>query len=300
MNTKASNYEITTVEGTLTVDPLLVAVHLECDSITYDGYPNAPYNVLVSVNGGYLAGADSMNVTTGPTGHPQSITDDINLPGGGKLHISCNGETNAGIYSSFTPEYSFTEGNAGNYALSFSSDPMIISPRNVTLTSATDSKTYDGTPLTNGTVTVGDGGFAANDGATYNVTGSQTDAGSSANTFTYTLNSNTKPGNYTISTAEGTLTVSKQPINFTLSGSTLRAACPDCSGYSVENSAPHCCKVTFNWGEYLIMDLTSTDAFRDGIDASALDFGCYDLKGSRDILTYLRTNSISSGGILGD
>ncbi|MCQ2493295.1 MAG: InlB B-repeat-containing protein, partial [Lachnospiraceae bacterium] len=67
-----------------------------------------------------------------------------------------------------------------------------ISKRNVTLTSATDSKMYDGTALTNENVTVGGDGFVSGEGVTYSFTGTQTDAGSSDNEFTYTLMAGTK------------------------------------------------------------------------------------------------------------
>lgn len=84
----------------------------------------------------------------------------------------------------------------------------IINPRPVTLTSASAEKEYDGTALTNNTVTAE--GFANGEGATYTVTGTQTEVGSSDNTFTYTLNSDTKPGNYNIATQYGTLTVTEK------------------------------------------------------------------------------------------
>lgn len=84
----------------------------------------------------------------------------------------------------------------------------IITPRNVTLTSGSATKEYDGTPLTNNTVTAE--GFVNGEGATYNVTGTQTEVGSSENKFTYTLNSDTKPGNYNITTQCGTLTVTEK------------------------------------------------------------------------------------------
>ena len=84
----------------------------------------------------------------------------------------------------------------------------MIEKRKVTLTSASDEKVYDGTALTNGTVTVGGAdGFADGEGATYDVTGSQTDVGESDNTFTYTLNKGTKADNYTIDKTEGKLKV---------------------------------------------------------------------------------------------
>ena len=82
-----------------------------------------------------------------------------------------------------------------------------ITKRHVTLTSADDEKVYDGSALTNDTVTVGGDKFAKKEGATYNVTGMQIEKGSSNNTFTYTLNEGTLAGNYDIETFEGTLKV---------------------------------------------------------------------------------------------
>ena len=85
-----------------------------------------------------------------------------------------------------------------------------ITKRNVTLTSANDSKPYDKTPLTNSNVTIGGDGFVKEEGATYNVTGSQTEKGTSNNTFTYELKSNTKASNYIITKEFGKLTVTAE------------------------------------------------------------------------------------------
>lgn len=85
-----------------------------------------------------------------------------------------------------------------------------IYKRNVTLTSATDRKSYDGKPLTNDEITVGDDGFAQGEGATYHVTGTQTEPNESfptSNTFTYELKKGTLQSNYNITKVEGTLTV---------------------------------------------------------------------------------------------
>ena len=86
-----------------------------------------------------------------------------------------------------------------------------ITPRPVTLTSASDTKEYDGEALTNNkvtaTVTAEGKGFVEGQGVTITVTGTQTEVGSSDNTFTYTLNGNTKEGNYNITTQCGKLTV---------------------------------------------------------------------------------------------
>ena len=85
-----------------------------------------------------------------------------------------------------------------------------ITKRNVTLTSATDSKVYDKNPLTNYNVAVGGDGFVKEEGATYNVTGSQTEKGTSKNTFTYTLKKGTLASNYSIEVVYGDLTVTAE------------------------------------------------------------------------------------------
>ena len=84
-----------------------------------------------------------------------------------------------------------------------------ITPRKVTLTSASDSKVYDGTPLTKPEVKVTGDGFADGEGATYKVTGTITNVGTTDNTFTYTLNEGTKADNYNITKNEGKLTITE-------------------------------------------------------------------------------------------
>ena len=91
-----------------------------------------------------------------------------------------------------------------------------ITKRNVTLTSTTDSKVYDKTPLTNSNITIGGDGFVKEEGATYNVTGSQTSVGESDNEFTYTLKSNTKAENYNITTHNGKLIVTAEASEVTV------------------------------------------------------------------------------------
>ena len=91
-----------------------------------------------------------------------------------------------------------------------------ITERSVTLTSATDSKVYDKDPLTNHNVAVGGDGFVKEEGATYNVTGSQTSVGESDNEFTYTLKSNTKAKNYNITTHNGKLKVTAESSEVTV------------------------------------------------------------------------------------
>ena len=128
----------------------------------------------------------------------------------------------------------------GNYSQKTTVDYQ-ITPRTVNLTSGSDSKTYDGTPLVKHDVTVSEDGFADGEGATYSYTGTQTDAGSSENTFTYALNEGTLASNYEITTANGTLTVEavKTEVKVEITGHTdtvtYDGQVHSVSGYDVTN-----------------------------------------------------------------
>ena len=128
----------------------------------------------------------------------------------------------------------------GNYSQETTVDYQ-ITPRTVKLTSGSDSKTYDGTPLVKHDVTVSEDGFADGEGATYSYTGTQTDAGSSENTFTYALNEGTLASNYEITTANGTLTVEavKTEVKVEITGHTdtvtYDGQVHSVSGYDVTN-----------------------------------------------------------------
>lgn len=141
-----------------------------------------------------------------------SFTQGILLRGD-VLHVSVKGsQTDAGSSANVVESYQVMRDDGtdvtGNYTFATPVNGTLrVTKREITLTSADGSKQYDGTPLTNHNVTVSGKGFADGEGATYTVTGSQTLAGSSANTFSYTLNEGTNPDNYNITTNPGTLTV---------------------------------------------------------------------------------------------
>ena len=102
----------------------------------------------------------------------------------------------------------------GNYTGSFTKTYK-ITKRSVTLTSATVSKVYDGSALTNTSITVSGDGFVEGEGASYEVTGTQTEVGNSANAFEYKLNENTLASNYNITKVVGTLTITAAPAPVT-------------------------------------------------------------------------------------
>ena len=107
-----------------------------------------------------------------------------------------------------------TVAGLGNYTGSFTKTYK-ITKRSVTLTSATVSKVYDGSALTNTSITVSGDGFVEGEGASYEVTGSQTVVGNSANSFEYKLNENTLASNYNITKVVGTLTITAAPAPVT-------------------------------------------------------------------------------------
>lgn len=84
-----------------------------------------------------------------------------------------------------------------------------VTKRPVTLTSETASKEYDGTPLTRPEVAVGGQGFVAGEVSDIKATGSQTEAGTSDNTISYTKEEGFKDSNYDITEVTGKLTVTK-------------------------------------------------------------------------------------------
>ena len=188
--TKADNYDIKTENGTLTVTPVTDKVTVTITGNTasekYDGTEKTASGYGVSISNEKYTEAD--------------------------FEFKGNAEvkgTDANTYPMGLTAANFTNKSANftNVEFVVTDGSLTINKRNVTLTSATDSKVYDGNALTNDKVTVGGDGFAKDEGATYDVTGSQTVVGSSENTFTYTLNGNTKAENYTIETKNGTLTV---------------------------------------------------------------------------------------------
>ena len=105
---------------------------------------------------------------------------------------------------------------------------LTINPRTVTLTSGDGKKEYNGTPLTNKTVSVTGDGFVTGEGATYDVTGAITNVAENKpnnNTFTYTLSEGTTAGNYVIEIMYGTLEITPvaAEVIVTIKGNTTDA-----------------------------------------------------------------------------
>ena len=195
-NTKAKNYEITKEYGDLTVTAVSTQIVITANSKTevYSGQAVTDSNYTYT---GKLAEGDKLEVEVVGSQTDKGSSDNV---------VKSYKVTRNGV--DVTNNYTFGASQKGT---------LTVTPRPVTLTSGGGEKEYDGTPLTNSTVTVGGSGFVAGEGATYNVTGSQTDKGSSKNWFTYTLAEGTKADNYTITQEYGELVVTKNTsvINIT-------------------------------------------------------------------------------------
>lgn len=92
---------------------------------------------------------------------------------------------------------------------------ITIRKRPITLTSASATKSYDGTPLTAETVTVAGEGIASKDTIAYTFKDGQTDVGSKDNAFEYKITGVGSADDYDITVETGTLTVTlgKMTIN---------------------------------------------------------------------------------------
>ena len=193
-NTLASNYSITKKAGTLTVKP---------KSIVPDG-PDTPEEKKTGItvsdpSDSKYDGKEHREVLT-----VQDTKKNDELIAEKDYSVTYSDDlVNAGTVT-------ITIEGIGNYTGSFTKT-YEITKRSVTLTSAIASKTYDGQALTSTSITVSGDGFVKGEGATYNVTGTQTEVGNSANSFEYKLNENTLASNYDITKVVGTLTITAAP-----------------------------------------------------------------------------------------
>lgn len=191
----------------------IAAANVETGTITYEkgSLTVTPVTdeviVTVTERGGDYLYDGGEKVVTGydaVSSNPLYTANDYSFSGDATVK-----STNAGSYDmELAPEdFKNTSTNFTNVTFIIVDGKLNIAQRKVLMTSADDEKVYDGTPLTNSTVTVTGDGFAEGEGAAYTVTGSQLDEGSSNNSFTYELNEGTLAANYIIETKEGELTV---------------------------------------------------------------------------------------------
>lgn len=98
-----------------------------------------------------------------------------------------------------------------NYDITVEEGTLTVTPRPITLTSGSASKTYDGTALTNSEVTITSGSLVNASDVTYAAVGSITNVGSSLNRISVSYASEQMARNYVVTLVEGTLTVNTAP-----------------------------------------------------------------------------------------
>ena len=211
---KADNYEIYKKEGTLKITKASNTFVIIADSPykDYDGEPlTATYSVIVP------SGFDGYSATAKLTLHGSSVSSD-----------DAQSITDAGSAYVMVTSYKLLDAAKQDVTKNFE-DPLVIDgelnvyPRLLILSSASDTKEYDGTPLADSTITVGGDGFAPGESFDIYASGSQSDVGSSSNTIpdlaTLTHPAGFKLSNYSVVPIEGTLSVKQNtsPIVVTAS-----------------------------------------------------------------------------------
>ena len=204
--TDAGDYNITKVQGLLSIlgrpdaEKYEVSVTANSGRFMYDGEEH-------TVSG--LAGEEDGAVTVSVGGNSYKVsglTAEASLKDAGTASVVIEGK----------PVVTDAEGNdvTSEFRIRPVNGQIEVEKRRAVLTSATDTKQYDGEALTNDEVTVTGDGFAEGEGAAYNVTGAQKLVGASSNSFTYTLNTGTNADNYIIETVPGTLTVTNRDARY--------------------------------------------------------------------------------------
>lgn len=187
----SANYDVTikaVIDGYVTITPIETEIVITANSASkkYDGTPLTDDGFIFTE--GVLVKGDVLTAVVE----------------GSATNVGDEGRNVVKSYKVMRGDVDVT----GNYTFGNSIDgKLTINKREVTLTSASDSKTYDGKPLTNSNVTIGGQAFADGEGATFNVTGTITNVGKMPNDFTYTLNEGTNANNYTITPTAGELEV---------------------------------------------------------------------------------------------
>lgn len=261
-NTKLTNYDITTKFGTLEVTPVTDKVTVTIKG----GKSSVTYNGEEHTVSGYKV-ADISN----PLYKEANFTFSGTAEAKGK---------NAGTYKMGlkAADFANTSNNFTNVEFVVADGQLEITKRPVMLTSANLIKVYDGTPLTNGDTPVKEefgteDAFPEGEGVTYTFKGSQTNAGSSKNMFTYAWNEGTNKDNYTIYQVEGDLVVTPiDGIKVTITGhkdtQTYDGKEHFVFGFDAEPS-----NALYNPKEDMQFNGTDVDMIAKGTDAGQYDIG---------------------------
>ena len=209
-NTLAQNYTITYQPGKLTVTKNEKAITVTANSHTweYDGqaHSDGGYTVTYGNESYTVKAGESATLSTGDkvTAVVKGQVKDVDDTKAGNNEIVEWSVEHRDFYNNVTP----------------ANGTLTITPRKVTLTSASDSKPYDGTPLTNPEVAVTGDGFVAGEVTGITATGSVTyvSQGEVDNLITFTKNEGFKDSNYEIKERIGKLSIEALDVTIIITG----------------------------------------------------------------------------------
>ncbi len=225
-----ANYALgTQTAGKLTITQASVAITITAASQawTYDGSAHA--NTEVTVTSGELLTGDTLVAEA--TGSVTNVADTAN----GNNPIAAG--------------YKIMHGNedvTANYAITAVAGTLTINPKAVTVTAKSEAFTYDGSAHSNSGYDVD--GLVGDDAITATVTGSITFPSESpvANVVaSYEFTTGT-PGNYSVTTADGQLTMTKATVAITITAAS--------QAWTYDGSAHENTEVTVTSGELLTGD----------------------------------------------
>ncbi len=194
-----AQYSIRLVDGTLTVrepgQAASLTITMKSIEKLYDGTPLSSKDYEIS--SGKLAEGDKLEIR------------------------EVKGEQTDAGESSVTASFIVKRGKTDvteAYTITVVPGKLTVKARDITLTAASASKIYDGRALTRDSFTITSGELVKGDKLTASVSGSQTELGSSANAVVRSSIKITDAAgrdvtkNYNVTTAAGTLTVTRDPV----------------------------------------------------------------------------------------
>ena len=196
----AANYTITYADGTLSITPRPLTVTANNTSRVY-GNAN-PASGTVSLTSGSLAGTDTLGSVAA-------------------LSSPATAASNVGSYSLTPSGITFIHGSAANYTITYADGTLSITPRPITVT-ANASRVYGDANPANGPVNVVSGSLVGTDALGNANLVSPAAVTSSVGAYSLTPSAVTlqrgSAANYSISYANGILTITPRPISVTAVG----------------------------------------------------------------------------------
>ena len=190
----SANYNISVINGSITVVPRTekqkLTVTIKNAEKEYDGESAA--SAEYEISSGTLLGSDKLV--------PVSFEGGITGVGESSLK---------GVFAVKNGESDVTD----NYEITVVPGRLVVKPRPITLTAGSDTKEYDGTPLTKNSYSISSGSLVKGHTLALTISGSQTKVGSSANVINAKSVKLTDPdgknvtSQYTVTLQDGTLTV---------------------------------------------------------------------------------------------